>query len=227
MKSLLYPLSMMLVLLSAEVAAQIFTTTQDRQHLKSIQLGVGTQGIGLEFNYGLTKDIALGLGGNMIPLQGNDIFKISGLNSTSRVSARFYNVHLVADYIPLDNSRWLRLVGGVAYFFRADGGIRISPADAYKYGDLVLTQDEIGYVNMDVDWRGVAPYLGVGLAGIFPNKLVNLNFDLGTYYLSRPEANIIGTGILSGNSSQSGQLQSNIRNYRWLPVIQMNVNLKL
>jgi hypothetical protein len=119
------------------------------------------------------------------------------------------------------------VVGGLAYFFKASGGLIIYPSDRYTYGDLVLNQDQIGYVDLDVDWKGVAPYVGLGFAGIFPRKAFNVNFDLGTYYLNRPEANIVGTGILSGNSSQSGQLQSNIKDYRWLPVLQVNFNLKL
>lgn len=196
-------------------------------HQKSVQLNIGTQGIGAEFNYGILPKLALSVGGNIIPFKANNIFDISGLNSTSKVSADFYNLHLMADYTPWENLRWLRIVGGLGYFFKARGDVTINPSDRYTYGDLVLTPEQVGHVNLDVDWNGLAPYGGIALAGIFPNKSFNVDFDLGTYYLNRPEANIKGTGILSGNDSQSPQLQQNVRNYRWLPVLQINFNLKL
>ena len=60
-----------------------------------------------------------------------------------------------------------------------------------------------------------------------PNKKFNVNFDLGTYYLTKPKTDITGSGLLKGNSSQSGQLQSNLKDYRWLPVVQLNFNFKL
>lgn len=190
------------------------------------QLNIGTQGIGLALNYGMYKNLAFRLGVNAIPIKANDVFKISGFNSTSNVSADFYNVHFLADYTPFKQQAWFRLVGGFAYFIKANGNVRITPSDNYKYGDLTLTEDQIGYVDLNVDWQGLAPYVGLGFLKSFPKRKFNVNLDLGTYYLNQPEADIIGTGILSGNSSQSGQFQSNIKNYSWLPILQINFNYK-
>jgi hypothetical protein len=196
-------------------------------HPKAIQLNLGTQGIGAEFRYGVLPNFDLRAGANFIPLKANDVFKISGFNSTSHVSADFYNIHLLAGYSPIKTVQWLQVVGGLAYFFKANGNVRIVPADDYTYGDLVLTEEQIGYVDLGVKWQGVAPYIGLGLARAFPKNKFNVNVDLGTYYLSKPKANIVGTGILEGNSSQTSQFQSNISDYRWLPILQVNFNYKL
>jgi hypothetical protein len=194
---------------------------------KSIQLNLGTQGIGGEFKYGVSPGVSLRAGVNVVPLKANNVFKISDFRSTSNVSADFYNVHFLADYNPLKKISWLRLVGGFAYFFKANGGLRVTPTDNYTYGDLVLSGDQIGYLDLKIDWKGVAPYLGISLWHAFPDKKFGVNFDIGSYHLSRPEASIIGTGLLEGNSTQTPQLQSNIKNYRWLPVVQMNFNFKI
>lgn len=192
----------------------------------AIQLNLGTQGIGADFSYGVIKGLAVRAGINAIPIKANDVFKISGFNSSSHVSADFYNVHLLADYTPFEQHSWIRLVGGFAYFVKAKGKVRITPSDDYRYGDLTLTEDQIGYVDLNVDWQGVAPYLGIGLLPSFPKNKFNINLDLGTYYLPKPDADIVGTGILSGNSSQTDQFRSNIKNYRWLPILQVNFNYK-
>lgn len=193
---------------------------------QAIQLNIGTQGIGAAYTYGVGKQLALRGGINAIPIKANDVFKISGFNSTSHVSADFYNLHVLADYTPFQQVSWFRVVGGFAYFFKANGNARISPSDDYKYGDLTLTPEQIGYVDLNVDWDGLAPYLGIGLLRTFPKRKFNVNVDLGTYYLNKPEASILGTGLLTGNDSQTDQLQSNIKDYRWLPILQVNFNYK-
>jgi hypothetical protein len=214
-------------MISQKVNAQIDTSSPSLLNQKSVLLNVGTQGVGAEFAYGILPELALRGGFNFIPFKANDVFKISGFNSTSNLSADFYNAHVLADYIPLKTATWLRLVGGFAYFFKAKGDIRIIPSDDYKYGDLVLTDDQIGYVDLKVNWKGLAPYLGLAFAHTFPRNKFNVNFDLGTYYLSKPKADIIGTGLLEGNSSQTSQFQSNIKDYRWLPIVQINFSYKL
>lgn len=206
--------------------AQIDTVVRTFKNQKSIQLNLGTQGVGAEFLYGVLSRLALRGGVNAIPLKANDIFKIEDFNSTTHASADFYNIHVLADYTPFQKASWFRLVGGLAYFFKADGKVRITPSDNYTYGDLVLSEEQIGYVDLNVDWKGIAPYLGFAFANTFPRKKFNVSFDLGTYYLSKPKADIIGTGLLEGNSSQTAQFQSNIKDYRWLPIVQINFNYK-
>jgi hypothetical protein len=214
-------------MISQKVIAQTDTSVTSLLNQKSVLLNVGTQGIGTEFAYGVLPELALRGGFNFIPFKANDIFKISGFNSTSNLSADFYNVHVLADYVPLKKATWLRIVGGFAYFFKGKGDIRIVPSDDYKYGDLVLTDDQVGYVDLTVNWKGLAPYLGLAFASTFPRNKFNVNFDLGTYYLSKPKADIAGPGLLEGNSSQTPQFQSNIKDYRWLPIVQINFSYKL
>lgn len=211
-------------LLSFNLMAQQNNASEKPQ--MSIQLNLGSQGIGAEFNYGLSSHFTLRAGGNVIPVKVNNVFEISDFKSSTDLKADVQNIHLLADYSPFKSGA-LRLVGGVAYFMKANGNIRVTPEDNYMYGDLVLTQDQVGYLDMNMDWKGVAPYFGIGIGKIIPSKKFNVNFDLGSYYLTAPKATIKGTGLLSGNSSQSEQFQSNVSDYRWLPVLQLNFNFKL
>lgn len=194
---------------------------------KSLHINVGTQGVGAEFGYGVSQKAALRLGVNFIPVSANNAFDVSGFNSTSKFSASFSNIHLLADYSPFKNALGFRVVGGASYFMNANGNLQLQPSDNYKYGDIVLNKDDAGKLNMNVNWKGVAPYLGIGLFRAFPYRAFNVNLDIGSYYLSRPDAYITGTGILEGNSSQSAQLQQNFKGYRFLPVVQVNFNFKL
>jgi hypothetical protein len=194
---------------------------------KSVKLNLGSQGIGGEFAYGVNNKVALRLGINIIPVSVNDAFEFTDFNSTSKVSAKFTNIHLLADYTPFKSAPAFRLVGGAAYFVRAKGGMHVQPSDNYTYGDIVLNEEQVGYLNMDIDWKGIAPYAGIGLFRVIPKHRFNVNLDLGTYYLKQPDVKIVGTGILKGNNTQEGQLKENVKDYRWLPVLQLNFSYKL
>ncbi|GAB2694495.1 hypothetical protein GCM10027037_17510 [Mucilaginibacter koreensis] len=196
-------------------------------HQQGIQLNVGTQGIGLEYHYGIVPKLALRGGVDVVPVAIKNVFEFSDFNSTSDLDARFTNIHILADYTPFTGAKWFRLVGGLAYFAKAKGTLDVKPTDSYKYGEIQLTPEQVGQVKFTADWQGVAPYAGLGFFRMFPQKKFNVNLDLGTYYLKQPKAHVSGTGSLQGNSSQTAQFQENIKDYRWLPVVQINFNYNL
>lgn len=228
MKRTIYAL-LCLLMAAASVSAQDMNLagTGLYRHQRSIQLTAGTQGVGAEFNYGLTNNLALRTGVSFIPLTMNNAFPISGLSADSKITANFSNAHLLADFTPIKSFRFLRLVAGAAYFIQAKGSFYLQPNKNYNYGDIVLTPDQVGSVNLDADWKGIAPYAGLGLVNIFPRRGFNVNLDLGGYYLSQPRTTIIGTGILDDNASQNAQFERNMSAYRFLPVLQLNFNFKL
>jgi len=213
------------ILLGLDAKAQVDTTSHSAQ--QSVQLNLGSQGIGAEFLYGLSSRFTLRAGANIIPVKANNVFKISDFNSNTEASADFTNIHALADYSPFSDAGAFRFVAGLAYFLKAEGNIRVTPSDSYSYGDLQLSKEQVGHLDLNVDWKGVAPYFGIAIGHAFPRKKFNVNLDLGGYYLSAPKADIKGTGLLSGNDSQTGQFQSNIKDYRLLPVMQLNFNFKL
>lgn len=216
-----------LLLVKNTWAQNEFLTDNTETDQKLIRVNAGTQGIGAEFSYGIFTKTALRLGANYIPVSSNNAFEISGFNSTSRLKATFSNVHLLADYTPFENASGFRLVGGGAYFLNANGNVLVEPSGNYTYGDIVLDPNQAGKLNLNVNWKGFAPYLGIGLLKAFPGSVFNINFDIGTYYLKKPQGLITGTGILDGNSSQTTQFQQNISNYRFLPLVQLNFNFKI
>lgn len=224
MKSISYFSLLFVLFLGLEAKSQVDTARKSSAQQTSIQLNLGTQGVGAELIYGLLPRLALRVGGNVIPIKANDVFNFDDFKSKTNISADFYNAHAFADFNPFTD---FRLVAGVAYFFKAEGNINIKPSDNYIYGDITLNEEQIGHVALNIDWKGIAPYFGIALGRAIPNKKFNVNFDLGTYYLTQPKTDITGSGLLKGNSSQSAQLQSNLKDYRWLPVIQLNFNFKL
>ena len=192
----------------------------------TVQIEGGTQGFGADVRYSFLPKLSARLGANFLPVTANNVFSVSGFDANNSLSAKFSNIHLLADYTPF-KAQWFRLVGGAAYLIKGDGNVNIVPNGNYNFGNTTITADQIGQLNVDVTWKGVAPYLGFGFFKAVPSRMFNINLDLGTYYLSSPNTTVTGTKLLADNSSQQGQINENLKNYRFLPVLQLNFNFKI
>jgi len=212
---------------SALMAGQTKTVQSSFSHHWSMQLEAGTQGVGGDLRYGAFKQLSVRLGASFIPVNADNALSLPGFQSTNSINVNFYNVHLLADIVPFKGARGLRLVAGGAYLYKADGGLNVIPTGSYTYGNTTVTGTDIGNLNMNISWKGIAPYVGLGLFRSFPSHVFNFNLDLGTYYLSQPHTHIVGTGLLSDNYQLEPQFDSNLKEYRWLPVLQLNFNFKL
>jgi hypothetical protein len=195
-----------------------------KRPLLGLQLQFGTQGVGADLRFGLFSNLSLRAGASFIPVTANNAVNLPGFDSQNTINVNFYNVHALADF---NIFKGLRLVGGAAYLYKAQGGFSVIPTGSYKYGNTTVTGADIGNLSMDVSWKGIAPYAGLGLFRAFPKHRFNFNLDLGTYYLAAPQTKIVGTGLLSDNSQLEPQFNDNLKDYRWLPVIQFNFNFKL
>ena len=211
----------------AQQTAGFEADTSAKLHPISLQFHAGTQGVGADVRYGITPKVALRLGGSTsTSIKMDDAVKFSGFDAKNTLKAEMSNFHLMADYAPFKTNAF-QLVAGAAYLFKAGGGMEFFPNGTYNYGDLTFTGAEVGQLNIDVSWKGIAPYLGLGLFKSFPKRLFNINVDLGTYFLKAPESTVVGTKLLSENYTLEPQLDKNMESYRFLPVIQFNFNFRI
>lgn len=195
------------------------------KHKTAFTVFAGTQGFGGDLRYGLLPKLSIRLGAGVTPVNAPNAFRVNDFNSSIGLNVNFTNTHLIADFEPFHGSG-LRLAFGLGYFMQAHTTADIKSGGG-QYGNISLTSDQMGDMNITASWQGIAPYLGLGLFRVFPRRFFNINIDLGTYYLTAPKTTIVATGALQPNESNNDQLQQNISSYRWLPVLQFNFNFKL
>ncbi len=193
----------------------------------SLQLEAGTQGVGGDLRFGLSQRLSARLGANFAPINTSNNLSFSGFTTDYTADVKFSNVHLLLDLVPFKRIRGFRLVTGAAYLYQASGAVTLSPTGNYTFGNYKVTGADIGTLNMQVDWKGVAPYFGLGLFRGFPSHFFNFNLDLGTYYLTSPKTHIVGTNLLADNNSLEPQFNENLKDYRWMPVLQLNFNFRI
>jgi hypothetical protein len=213
--------------LSAQNQAKSVSTIPAGGIKKQLQLHAGTQGFGLDFKYGLNEKMAIKTGvSSTLGVGVSNVVQLEGLNADNKLKAHFSNIHLMGDYSPFKTSSF-RITAGVAYLFEARGNLHFIPQGTYTFDGMELTGEEVGDLTIDLSWKGVAPYIGVGFFKTSPNKLLNINMDVGTYYLNAPKSTIVGTKLLSDNYQLEPQLDKNMRSYRFLPLLQINFNINI
>ena len=189
----------------------------------SLQVLAGSQGIGLNFRYVLNNTIGFRAGGSYAQLGVDDKIKFDGFNSKNRLEGKFNTIHALVELMP---QKFFRVVAGAAYLANAQAGLHFEPKDAQKFEDITLTPEEIGGLDFNMDWGTIAPYFGVGLGKGIPKGKFNVNVDLGAYYLSSPKVTAVGTKLLSNNEPNAVIIQNNMKDYRFMPVAQLNFNFR-
>jgi hypothetical protein len=195
--------------------------SENSENCRTIQLHLGTQGIGFDYRQALSSTVGLRIGVSGVP-------KISIADSAAKyqndIAGKMFNGHVLADFCPFGNGflKSVRLVTGIAYMSLQGTYVRTPHDGSFRFGDIPLTKEETGYVKVTAESRGFATYAGVSAFDFLQGKPFCMNVDLGTYYLPRPRTILTGTGMMAGMNKQNRQLEENIRDYRWLPLIQLN-----
>jgi hypothetical protein len=188
-----------------------------------IGLHAGTSGFGLNFKYNFLDHSSVRLGTSMIPFSYSTIQNL-GADFKIDAKATYNNIHLLYEYQPFKSVKGIRLVAGAGYFVSAMTNAKLTPDNNITAGITTLTADEIGDLTVKIDSKGFAPYLGLGFGKSIPSKRLNVNFDLGSFYLPTPTATAEGTKLLADNQELANTLTANLSDYRWLPVLQLNIN---
>ncbi len=196
----------------------------------SLGIHAGSQGFGLNAARALSHTFSLRLSGSYAPYNFSRVRTWNGNDYDLRMKSEFSNLLLQAEYRPFNEagesgfaSKLAVTVGG-AFFFQSEANAKGVPTNDYTLGDLIIDREEIGTINVKSEWKSVAPYAGLGLREIKLGRNLSLNADLGSHYLSAPKVSLTGDKLLSGNEANQEILENNLKNYRWLPVLQLGLS---
>lgn len=204
------------------------STSSDNSYA-TLGLVVGTSGFGLDVKRQVYEDVVLRLGFNTLPFNFTKYEQLGSITVKGYFKARFTNIHLSADYSLLKSENYeVRMIGGMAYFNQSEVTVNLTPIGNYYYGEIQLNDGTMGDATVIADWKGFAPFLGVGLGAAIPKTKMNISLDMGTYYfLTNAKVSMVTTGYLIGNENQRKQIQDNLKPYKWLPTFQLSLNYKL
>lgn len=199
----------------------------DGKHALAIQGGV--IGFGLEYAYNINSQLNLRLGANLLTLDGISIpYELDGREVDVIAGANAFNVDLFLEYLPFDRSSF-KLVGGLAYVNNTGGNATLKLKDGLNYGDIVLNPDDVGTIDLKMNYTGIAPYIGFGFGRAVPKKRVGFGVEFGTYYVGGPDISLIATELLepSANEQEEAKLEEAFSSFAWLPNIKLKLAVRL
>ncbi|MEM1138002.1 MAG: hypothetical protein AAGI07_19365, partial [Bacteroidota bacterium] len=205
---------------------------QEEEEKKGTKFSIGvsgsTRGVGVDMGIGLSNKFQLRVGGTYFNLDQQFNLDISGEPFSVNADVNLKSLQFLADYYPFKGSSF-KLTGGLAYHINESYSVQgqYDGEEVFSYGQITLDSEDVGTLEIDVSYEKLAPYAALGFGRAVPKGKVNFGFEMGTYYNSSPNATIEGTKMLSEIGSQSSQLEQNLTDYRFYPVIMFRLAYKI
>ncbi len=218
------------VLRSGLMAALTYSFPSLADHANGIGLKAGATGIGLEYYRGLSDNVNFRAGINNF--QYDDDFTESDITYDAGLELR--TASAVFDYHPWKDSGF-RLSAG-AYYNGSKIKAEARAVDGeYEFNGEVYRIEDVGQADARVEFKKFAPYIGLGWASA-PTSTSSWAFtaEIGAFYQSTPEAELnvtcdpaldaeICSRLLADVQAEQDELEEDIKEYKWYPVISFGV----
>lgn len=192
-----------------------------------VGLNAGIGGIGLDFGTSFNNHFGARLGLSYFALTDYKyVYNYSGIKIESTTSLSLINSTLILDFHPF-KKKTFKLSAGVSYFINNEVTIRGEYNEDLKVNDMVLTKDQVGYLEADITWNKVVPYFAIGFGRSVPKNRWGFAMDLGLFYTGKPSAEIRATEKLEPNADQEEQLEKNISEYQFLPQLNFRLTYRI
>ena len=216
--------------LSTAVSPHTKVLPQQDSASRTLALGVhvGSTGAGLHVKGAMGKRFGWHVGASIMPFKTHIQGTHGGRATDSDIRVQAHHASVLLTWYPAADLtggiRKLNVQGGIAYFFKLEAEAATTLKDGYQHGDIMVDPSYIGVVTTTVRYKPISPYLGIGYQDIRLGEKLSLRLDVGSYYLSPPEVSMNATGLLEANINNKDIIQNNIKNYRFMPRIEVGLS---
>lgn len=184
----------------------------------------GLPGYGIGYARKFTDHAALRVGGTFFGFGfDRDGIDVSDRKVDFETKFNFNKIDLLFDYTPFKESSF-KLVAGLAYLYNGKFTADIIPAEG-AYG---LTKDQLGTVKAGADWSGIAPYIATGFGRAVPKNNVGFGFELGGYFIGKPEATYVSNGLTAAvEEEEKKDFEDMVSKFKFMPSLMFHFTVKL
>lgn len=183
---------------------------------------IGTLGIGIGGEYRLSESFGLGLGANYFKYD----FDFTAEEITYDAELNLASATFLAHYYPKKGR--FRLTGGLA-FNGNDIDATSQGDDTFEIGDTTYTAAQVGTIEGKIDFRNVAPYLGLGW-GPGMEKRWGFTFDIGVLFQGSPDVELTASGLLAQDpvfladlAQEEQAIQDELENFQYYPIVALGI----
>lgn len=192
---------------------------------------LGTTGLGLH----LTAPLAAQLNARV----GLNYAKYSSTGNTSDVEYDFKlklaTVDALLDYHPFASG--FRVTGGVIHNGNSiDVNARPNANGSYTINGRNYSAASVGQMRGDVEFRKVAPYLGIGWGNAVQAAGWGFGMDLGVAFQGAPKTSLVSTGctslaavctmIANDVAAENAKLAEEVKDLKFYPVLRVGVSYR-
>jgi hypothetical protein len=190
---------------AASLLAVLFTSGSASATDLALTAELGTTGIGLHMSLPLQKNLNARLGFNTL----NYSYASSSGNVDYDYKLKLNTFDALVDYFPSEGS--FRLTGGLTYNNNKVNAVgKSNAAGVFILNGTPYTAANAGQINGKIDFRKIAPYLGIGWGNALKKDTGwGFSADAGVLFQGSPNTSLTSSGCtLPGN--QCNQLSNDL-----------------
>lgn len=200
--------------------------TETKNKKNALAISAGSPGFGIQYARKLSPKFNIIAAYHFFNIDDYERpLTISGEPVTTTTNLESGIIDLGLEYLPFKKSSF-NLHAGIGILSKVNVNTVLLYANEVEYGDVTVSQEEIGEINADINWKGVAPYVGIGFGRAIPKKRLGLSLKMGTYFTNAPEVNLTATNLLSNTANQEENLEEALNTFKLIPRIQLKLAYK-
>lgn len=216
------------------VALLSFSSMAAHAFDSAASISVGTTGVGLHFSLPVQEKFNIRLGANAFPSYSHSE-TTDDLNVDMKLKAQTFD--LLADYHVFGGS--FRFSTGAVYNgMRLTGTARPTSGATYDFDGRIYSAQQVGQVDARIDFRKVAPYLGIGWGRPITNERSGLGFfgDFGVLFTGSPRTRLTSTNCQASAQEcrtfqneldrEANEVNEEAKDYKLFPVIRIGLSYR-
>ncbi|WP_298881315.1 hypothetical protein [uncultured Polaribacter sp.] len=198
-----------------------------KEKKNAFAISIGSPGLGLEYARKLSPKLNAKLVWHSFKLEDfeKEDLEIKEDKIDLLANLELSIIDLGIEFLPFKNSSF-KLTAGLGFISKLNTNATITYTENVKFGDVVITKEDVGEVNADVSWSGTAPYLGIGFGRAIPKRRLGFGIEIGSYFTSSPDATLTATKLLAPTSNQEENLKEAISSFKFIPRLQFRLAYK-
>ena len=212
--------------------ALLITTTVNGQLNNSLLLSGGSNGFGFSLQRQVSAKLAFGVSGNSLNASTKLFHYFAGKIIKTKASTHSLQAEAFVKWYPMGQDYFGDYERNRLYV-RAGAALREDPTyngstsfwDKFEFGEFVLTQDQIGSVDMKITTNKIQPFAGLGY-NIINSYRFAVSAEAGSFYHGTPSMKVTATGILQSNAMNEARLNEIVSTVKFLPYLRIEAGIK-
>jgi hypothetical protein len=199
-------------------------TLETNGKMNALGISAGFPGFTFDYSRKISENFSAKIRYNFFKIENYNIgeIDISGNAVTAIVSGESSTLDLLMEISPFKSSSF-KLVGGLGIINKMKFDILMEYDESVTFGDVVLTKEDYGNLNIGFSWEKVAPYIGFGFGRAVPKGKLGIGIEAGYYYSQTPKITLDATKLLAPTATQEEKVQQTFKTWQFIPLFQLRL----